>query len=100
MDLLVELLEEAPALESLTIRCPPRRMLEDLDIHDILVGPKVPPLHFEGVLPSTVHQFILECRPKQPLSCTPSLHGSGRVHTTNERFLRDSRGYRVCMEST
>ena len=68
MDLLAELLRETTALENLAIRFLPRRMLEDLDIQNILAalkGRQVPSLHLEGVIPSTVHRLILECQPKQ-----------------------------------
>jgi len=68
MDLLDELLRETTALESLTIRYLPRRMLEDLDLQNISValkGRQVPSLHLEGAIPPTVNQLILECQPKQ-----------------------------------
>lgn len=80
MDLLAELLQETTALESLTIRCLPRRMLEDLYIQNILTalkGRQVPSLHLEGAIPATVQQLILECQPKQ-------LHIAFSVQPPNE----------------
>jgi len=68
IELLTELLRETPALESLGIRCLPPRMLEELDIQHVLTalkGRQVPSLHLDGVIPSTVHRFILDCQPKQ-----------------------------------
>ena len=83
IDLLAELLRETPALESLGIGCLPRRMLEDLDIQNILAalkGCRVPSLNLEGVLPSTVHRLILDSQPNH-------LHITFSMQPPNERLF-------------